>query len=413
MHCAYFDDETLSVVLEKMECGSLDKTIEEPKGKKFKKTLSEKSLRIVAYDCIRCLLQLHRKGIIHRAIKPGNILVGADGQVKICDFGLAKELTTTEKVGTQKYMSPEQGFQNGGKDIPYGPLVDIWALGLTLLNLSIGHEKLCVDDRCTVFGLKDLHSKIAQIIKDESKISETFQSFLRCCLAFDPSKRWSAAYLLNHPFIATIQEPEIKDARDKIVTELKSGSDTPDDANDVSSGIQTNSELNTIDTIRATMKGETQFLSILNTENKEEAIYNALRWLEENIQDSAQDSYPDATQWSQYNLPPKTNNTFVPTSASDNDTSVCSTDDGGGSSCSDGSPTRIERFENSLPAKLELIKILVDMYIRENRTLIDVPPYESNKQAWNKFLEEIILKRERYDQRPRPRCKKCHRKQRF
>lgn len=425
MHCAYFDDGSLSVVLEKMECGSLDKTIEESKGKKIKKTLSEKSLRIVAYDCIRGLLQLHRKGIIHRDIKPGNILVGADGQVKICDFGLAKELTTTEpttleKVGTQKYISPEQ---NGDEKKEYGPLVDIWALGLTLLNLSIGHEKLCVDERCaSLFGLKDLHSKIVQIIKDESKISETFQSFLRCCLAVEPSKRWSAAYLLNHPFIATIQKDEIKDARDKIVTELKSGNTTPDDANDVLSGIQTNSKANgrlvSINTIRAMMKGRKQFLSILDTKNKKKAIYNAMRWLEENIQDSTQVSYPVATQGSQYKLPPKTNNTFVPTSASDNDTSVCSTDDGGGSSASDVSSNRREKFENSLPAKLNLIKALVAMYKRKNRTLIDVPKIgykdadESNKTAWKKFLE-IILKRERYDQRPRPRCKKCHRKQRF
>ena len=415
MHCAYFDDETLSVVLEQMEYGSLDKTIEEPKGKKTKKTLSEKSLRIVAYDCIRGLLQLHRKGIIHRDIKPGNILVGADGQVKICDFGLAKELTaggptTSEKVGTQKYISPEQ---NGDKEKQYGPLVDIWALGLTLLNLSIGHEKLCAHDRCTVFGLQDLHSKIALIIKDESKISETFQSFLRCCLAVDPSKRWSAEYLLNHPFIANIQD--IKVARKNIVTELKSGSDTHATLHDAN-GTQTNLEANelpeTIGTIGAMTDGESHFLSIPKIENKEEAIYNALRWLEENIQDSTQISYPDKTQWSQYNFPPKTNDTLITPSASDNDASTCSTE-------SEGSSNRREKFENSLPAKLELIKILVDMYNRKNRTLIIVPTigynkdaYESNKQAWIEFLK-IVKNRERYDHPPRPRCKKCHRKQRF
>jgi len=419
MRCAYYKNGELSVVLEHMECGSLDKKIG-----KATKTLSEESLRIVAYDCIRGLMQLHRKSIIHRDIKPGNILVDAEGQVKICDFGLAKELTDSERsssevVGTQKYISPEQISTNTDA-ISYGPLVDIWALGLTLLNLSIGHEKLCPDERCKdVFGLKNLHKDIEHLITLDKKceISETFQSFLRCCLASNPKNRWSAEYLFNHPFIANIQESDINDTRQKLVTELKpssvvdgtlhdtddvSGHNAPLQINDVHTlpNVLNDGDMNNIEQIKQIMNEEKGFLRIINTGNNIE-LYNALRWLEENIKDTTVVTYPKTTQWSEYGLPQKPNTKLATMSESDDDNSTCPDTTGSdkGSSDSDTNSTQEkEKFENSLQAKLELIKILVVMYTK--------------KKAWSKFISKIQFK-EKYNQPPRPKCKKCNRRQRY
>ncbi|XP_040380893.1 putative cyclin-dependent kinase F-2 [Oryza brachyantha] len=103
------------------------------------RALTEAETQSIMRQLLTGVKQMHERGVFHRDIKPGNVLVGAaDGRVRICDFGLGKSAARapphTQLVGTLWYMAPEQYL--GSKD--YGPAVDMWALGCLMAELLTG-----------------------------------------------------------------------------------------------------------------------------------------------------------------------------------------------------------------------------------------------------------------------------------
>ncbi|NGP75099.1 protein kinase [Balneolaceae bacterium YR4-1] len=115
-------------------------------GKSLREKINEGPIPIddaveIAIQAARGLSKTHSKDIVHRDIKPGNIMFSEDGEVKIVDFGLAKlegrTLLTTEgtTLGTVSYMSPEQST---GKDV--NQKTDIWSLGVILYEMLTGER---------------------------------------------------------------------------------------------------------------------------------------------------------------------------------------------------------------------------------------------------------------------------------
>ncbi|KAH9472903.1 hypothetical protein Pst134EA_003502 [Puccinia striiformis f. sp. tritici] len=128
---AYLQDPHICMCMEYMDKSSLD-NIYKKTGPIPEHVLGKITVAVVSG--LNYLYDSHR--IIHRDVKPSNVLFNSQGQVKICDFGVSGELINSIAdtfVGTSTYMSPEriQGAQ-------YTVKSDVWSLGITLIELALG-----------------------------------------------------------------------------------------------------------------------------------------------------------------------------------------------------------------------------------------------------------------------------------
>ena len=98
---------------------------------------------IIAHDIALGLGAAHRRGIVHRDVKPQNVLIGIDGSIKLTDFGIvsvyknanAERLTTSGMtLGTVQYFAPEQAQ---GEIVT--PAADVYALGIVMYEMLTGH----------------------------------------------------------------------------------------------------------------------------------------------------------------------------------------------------------------------------------------------------------------------------------
>lgn len=132
VHGAFLFGDTVTLVMELMDMGSLD-TLLASTG-----ALRPPLTAAVAYQILDGLSYLHRNRIIHRDLKPSNILLASNGWVKLCDFGmvaLQESSLNTTVLGTRKYMAPERLRAR-----PYGRSSDIWSFGLILLECVTGRQ---------------------------------------------------------------------------------------------------------------------------------------------------------------------------------------------------------------------------------------------------------------------------------
>ena len=160
------------------------------------KCLPEEEVQRIAKQLVRALHYLHSHRVMHRDMKPQNILVGADGKVKLCDFGFARVMSSrtimvTSIKGTPLYMSPELVQER-----PYNFTADLWSLGIILYELFVGQPP---------FYTNNIYSLINLIIKNPvsypSNMSAVFKSFLAGLLHKEPKQRLAWPALLDHPFV--------------------------------------------------------------------------------------------------------------------------------------------------------------------------------------------------------------------
>ncbi|KAJ4960611.1 hypothetical protein NE237_020521 [Protea cynaroides] len=185
--------ENISILMEYMDGGTLDTLL------KSHGTLSELSLSTIARQVLEGLNYLNSQKIVHMDIKPANLLVNQKMEVKIADFGVNKIMCRSLEpcdsyVGTCAYMSPERFDPDTYGSNYNGYAADIWSLGLTVLELYVGHFPLL-----SVGQRPDWATLMCAICFGGPP------SLPESASEKDSSKRWRVSQLLSHPFIAKNQ----------------------------------------------------------------------------------------------------------------------------------------------------------------------------------------------------------------
>ncbi|GAA0173508.1 hypothetical protein Leryth_026681 [Lithospermum erythrorhizon] len=194
-------EKLYNVLLDFAPGGNLAEKINNSKGN----PLSEFEVRRYTKAILRGLMFIHKNGYVHCDIKPQNILLGQNGDIKIADFGLAKRNDLREKSGlrcdlsgTPIYMSPEMVIR-GEQGCPS----DVWALGCVVLEMLTGSPTWrCADVAALLMkiGVGEEGPQIPTSLSDQGK------DFLEKCFAKDPRERWTAEMLLNHSYVFNLDD---------------------------------------------------------------------------------------------------------------------------------------------------------------------------------------------------------------
>ncbi|TQN65931.1 Protein kinase wis1 [Colletotrichum shisoi] len=186
---AFFQEGAVYMCIEYMDGGSIDKL--------YDGGIPEGVLQKITYSTVMGLKSLKDEhNIIHRDVKPTNILANTRGQIKICDFGVSGNLVASiakTNIGCQSYMAPERisgGGMTAGADGTYSVQSDIWSLGLTVI------DQLSAIVEGEPPGLPD------------EGFSSTAHDFVRRCLNKIPKDRPTYAALLQHPWMARFSKIE-------------------------------------------------------------------------------------------------------------------------------------------------------------------------------------------------------------
>ena len=187
------DNDKLYLIMEPASNGNLYSFIENNKNQKIK---SNETIKKIIIQTIEIIKYLHSKDIIYRDIKPENILLDKDNNIKLCDYGWASYLTKDQfcKVycGTPEYVSPEMV-----KKYPYNEKVDIWGIGVLIFELLFGYPPFSSnfnEDRYN--NIKEGKINWPKEINDKDA-----KDLIGKILKINPNERLSLEEIEKHPWL--------------------------------------------------------------------------------------------------------------------------------------------------------------------------------------------------------------------
>ncbi|KAL5250339.1 hypothetical protein ACHWQZ_G016169 [Mnemiopsis leidyi] len=181
-------------------CCSLQDMLDASEEKKFPLWQAHK----YTFQTFQGLHYLHSRHIIHKDIKPANLLLDPSHTVKICDFGVAEELDPFSQTDTIKgsqgapmFIAPEIAV---GKDVFSGQKLDVWSAGVSLYNFVTGNYPFNADN---VFKLYRKIGEGKYVIPDY--LPDNLKNLLEGMLQYDFENRFSSHDCLTHPWITRKQ----------------------------------------------------------------------------------------------------------------------------------------------------------------------------------------------------------------
>ena len=150
----------------------------------------------IAAAAARALAAAHRRGLIHRDVKPANLLLGRDGRVRLADFGIARALTSSRVttpgtvLGSIPYLSPEQAR---GEEATTGG--DIFSLGVVLFEMLTGDLPWEADTPAAMATAR-LHLPAPPPSRAVASLPEGLDGIVGRALELDPTKRYTSARVL-------------------------------------------------------------------------------------------------------------------------------------------------------------------------------------------------------------------------
>ena len=202
------DDGTYFIVMELIDGTSLADVL------RGSRSLTPSRSASIAAQVAAALGYAHRSGVVHRDVKPGNILITSDGQVKVTDFGIAQAVSSEDHLaeegsvmGTATYFSPEQA-----SGAPVDGRSDVYSLGVVLYEMVVGRPPFIGESPVAV-STQHVHGSVPPPSEFSDSIPADLEAIIMEALAKSPEQRYQTADELRADLLRFNEGQPVRAAR--------------------------------------------------------------------------------------------------------------------------------------------------------------------------------------------------------